>query len=117
MAVPHVEEAGLGVGGRLGSPRFATGGTEAALAAKADGMKGLADQTAIPDETVGRGATAQRLLDRRARGGGNISGQPPRKQWFDPPPMVPQDGLQPAGRLAVHTPIDTVACLKSPYFS
>ena len=117
MAAPHVEQAGLGVGGRLGRPRFATGGAEAALAGETDGMKQLTGQTTIPDETVGRRAAAQRLLDRRARGRGHIGGQPPRKPGFDPPPKVLQDGLQQAGRLAVPTPFDTVPCLKSPYFS
>ena len=117
MAMPHVEQAALSMGGRLGGAGLAAGRTAAALAGEADRMERLADQTTVTDEAIGQGTTAQGFLHGRARRRSDRWREPPRQQRFHPWPMLPQNGLQQAGRLLLHTPFDTVACLKWPYFS
>src|SRR6266849_4507926 len=117
MAMPHVEQAALGIGGGLGGAGLAAGRTAATLAGEADRMERLAGQTPVADEAIGPGPTAQRFLHGRARRCRDRWRQPPRQQRFYPVPMIAQNGLQQAGSLLLHAPFDTVACLKWPYFS
>lgn len=94
MAMAHVEQPSLRLGGGFGGAPHATVGAEAALAGEADGVVALAIGAAITDIPALGSTAAERFRYRLARRGSDLGWQAPIQQALRGRPVVAQDGVQ-----------------------
>ena len=70
----------------------------------------------IASEAIFLGSTAQRFLDRRFCGSGDLGRQFAGETWFDGLPMILENGLQLSRLVHSHTEKYAVSYLKMPLF-